>query len=256
MARKRIAAIDAAPALYLFGIAWFLPYSIYTLWIAGLLNFDFINSSIATGGAFEAWWVRAAKYSIWITLLTQLSLGVLLVWGSKSLSWRSLGFCRTTGFWFLCALAALIMSYLLSGVLHAIFQIPGTEAAAASSGAGGTAPAQRVTYSLGFILALLLMVGPVTAVIEEVAFRGVLYGWLRSSIGPMAGILVSSALFAFFHLRFFNPGGIEGISATLQVGLCGVLLALLYEKCGSLWPSIYLHCLNNGIGVLQLISPR
>ena len=79
---------------------------------------------------------------------------------------------------------------------------------------------------------------PATAVIEEVAFRGALYGWLRRNLGPMIGILISALIFGFFHLRFINPGGTIGLVATAQVVMGGVNLADLYEKSGSLWPSI------------------
>ena len=59
-----------------------------------------------------------------------------------------------------------------------------------------------------------------------------------------------------FRLRFINPGGLVGISATLQVMLGGIGLAFLYEKSGSLWPSIYFHSVNNVIGILQVLAPR
>ena len=88
-----------------------------------------------------------------------------------------------------------------------------------------------------------------TAVIEEVAFRGVLYGWLRTRIGPAAGIVVSSFIFSLFHLYIVNPGGLLGIGATVQIMFGGIVLAFLYEKSGSLWPGIYLHGVNNAVAV-------
>lgn len=242
-------------ALYLFGIAWFLPYIVYTLWAHGILPLDVVYRHYIAGGPLAEWWARGAEFSVWLTLIAQLAFGCAIVLHDRDFSLRMLGFCRTTGVWFILAMAALVCSYLFSGALQVIFQPPGVATGeAAPTGDGGQVP--PAAFSIPYMFSLLLMVGPATAFIEEVAFRGALYGWLRANIGPIAGIAISSLVFGFVHLRFINPGGMIGIGATVQVILGGVVLALLYEKCGSLWPSIYMHCINNVIGTLQVFTPR
>lgn len=75
---------------------------------------------------------------------------------------------------------------------------------------------------------------------EELLFRGVVanalgrYGW-------WAGVPLSSAVFALAH----------GINVILPVAfLVGVLSAVLFRRTGSIWPSVLVHAVNNGLGVL------
>jgi membrane protease YdiL (CAAX protease family) len=108
-----------------------------------------------------------------------------------------------------------------------------------------------------------------TVLFEEVAFRGVLWGVVRSSRGsPAAATAVSSALFGLWHvlpslrLHEVNPavGGLVGpgpLGRALAVGgavvftaLAGVLLCELRRRSGSLLAPIGLHWAVNGIGLL------
>lgn len=86
-----------------------------------------------------------------------------------------------------------------------------------------------------FLVALFVagMVGPF---VEEVYFRGFLFGGLRQRWGVLPALLVSSALFALFHIL---PTTIPPIF------VLGVFLGLLYHLSGSLWPSILMHAATN-----------
>lgn len=84
---------------------------------------------------------------------------------------------------------------------------------------------------------LVCVVAPLA---EEVFFRGFLYGALRKRGVPIAA-LVSGVTFGLAHVAS-SPIGFVVPLATL-----GVILALLYERTGSLYPSIALHSLNNSI---------
>jgi uncharacterized protein len=93
---------------------------------------------------------------------------------------------------------------------------------------------------------LLIVVG--AAVSEEILFRGLIFGALRS-YGPFwLAALFSSALFGLVHL----PNG--SLAVVILLSLFGWLLAYLYERTGSIGPSIVLHGLNNALafGVLLL----
>lgn len=243
--------LSARSAAYVFGIGWLFPYCVYTLWAYGVRPVGLGSVSRAMGDTFGRIWEFVHAHPIELTLLSQLGFVSLFIIGSRTLSWSAIGFRRTSAMWFLVAIGGIVSSYVFSGVLQVIFPTPGTEAIAAGAG-GGAGPA----YSIGRILSVLLTFGLATAVIEEVAFRGVLYRYLRTNIGPIAGIALSALIFSLFHLRFVNPGGMLGLSATVQVMLGGIVLAFLYEKSGSLWPSIYLHGVNNAIGILQVMAPR
>ncbi len=72
---------------------------------------------------------------------------------------------------------------------------------------------------------------------EEPLFRGLLYQSLRSRIGVAGGAIISAFLFAALHL---DPGGL------LPLFALGLVLAIVFEKTGSLVPSIIAHGLWNG----------
>jgi uncharacterized protein len=73
--------------------------------------------------------------------------------------------------------------------------------------------------------------------VEEVAFRGLLYGTLRTklSMGPAA--LLSAGCFAAVH-----GYGTLGLASVFW---SGILWAVAYERTRSLWPAILAHGVNN-----------
>ncbi len=89
----------------------------------------------------------------------------------------------------------------------------------------------------GLVLALLLG-GIVAPFAEEVFFRGYLYAGLRELWGRGWALFVSSLAFAALH---FTPGVLPPIF------LIGLILAYIYERADSLWPSIALHSAINTI---------
>ena len=243
--------LNVRSAACIFGVGWFFPYCVYTLWAYGIRPFDLDTASFFKDGLVGPLWGLISAYPVEFTMLVQVGFVCLFIIGSRTLSWSLIGFRRTSAVWFFVAIAGIISSYVFSGLLQAIFQEPANESVHIAADGG-----RSQIYPIGQILTAFMTLGVATAVIEEVAFRGVLYRWFRINMGPFAGIVLSALVFSFFHLRFINPGGLVGLSATLQVMIGGVVLAFLYEKSGSLWPSIYLHGVNNAIGILQVMAPR
>lgn len=82
-------------------------------------------------------------------------------------------------------------------------------------------------------LAELVLVG----MVEEMMFRGVIFGVVERSLGNKAAIVISAALFSLSHL----PN--EGISvlAIASLAVYGVLQAALYMKTRRLWICIGTH---------------
>jgi membrane protease YdiL (CAAX protease family) len=78
---------------------------------------------------------------------------------------------------------------------------------------------------------------------EEVLFRGVVYPGLRNVLGPWAAVPLSALLFGLGH-RYM---GWTGVWVT---GVVGVILALLVEFSGSVWPAVLAHVLVNSKLVL------
>ncbi|MET0831952.1 MAG: CPBP family intramembrane glutamic endopeptidase, partial [Acidimicrobiia bacterium] len=152
-------------------------------------------------------------------------------------------------------------------------------AAAAAMGAAGylvalAIPAVRDAVtpaddsSWGDVLLQSLVVIPLGTVLgEEFAFRGVLWSLLRRARGQWFATVVSSALFALWHVLpalggsavnevvTDTVGGGSGDALLVAVtvvftGLAGVLLCELRVRSGSLLAPILLHWAVNGLGVL------
>lgn len=86
------------------------------------------------------------------------------------------------------------------------------------------------------LFALTILVSFIGPVAEETFFRGFAYPVLRKRIGIKNAIILVSFIFALLHTNLVG---------FLPIMALGVLLAYLYEKTGSLVPSITVHILHN-----------
>ena len=80
---------------------------------------------------------------------------------------------------------------------------------------------------------------------EEVIFRGVLLESTRAKYGVMAAWLVSSAVFGIVHV---HP------TVAVNAFAIGLVLGFVYMRTDSLWSTIILHAVNNGIAYLALVT--
>ena len=92
---------------------------------------------------------------------------------------------------------------------------------------------------------LFLLVGVIGPIFEEFLFRGVLYTSLRKILPAPASIFLISSLFAVIH---FDPNVMIGLF------ILGMVMNVLYERTGSLIPSIVTHCLWNSITFMLYTS--
>lgn len=82
-----------------------------------------------------------------------------------------------------------------------------------------------------------LLMGAKVAFVEETLFRGALLRSLQARLGAAAAVLISSALFALFHLDL-TP------SSLLLKMLYGAIAALATLRTGSLLPAALAHTLT------------
>jgi uncharacterized protein len=80
--------------------------------------------------------------------------------------------------------------------------------------------------------------------LEELVFRGLMFGAMASRWGVWTGALVSSLFFAFAHGQW-NVG--------IYTFILGLVLCFMYRRLGSIWPGIALHALNNYIALSSLL---
>jgi membrane protease YdiL (CAAX protease family) len=102
---------------------------------------------------------------------------------------------------------------------------------------------EDVAEKLGPVAVQVLLIAIVVPICEETCFRGMLFGGLRERLPRLAAALLSGLIFGALHAT-------TGITAVPPLMAFGVILALLYEKTGSIWPGILLHMLNNSIALL------
>jgi hypothetical protein len=93
------------------------------------------------------------------------------------------------------------------------------------------------------LLSVLLMAGVVAPIAEELVFRGVIYRWMRIRWGMPVGVTLSALCFSTLH-------GIPWLIPALTA--VGMLLALIYERSGSLWPAVVTHGLFNAINTVLI----
>lgn len=102
---------------------------------------------------------------------------------------------------------------------------------------------EDIAKDLGPIGIQILLIAIAAPISEEVCFRGMLFGGLRERLPGIAAALLSGLIFGLLHAP-------EGITVVPPLAIFGTILALLYEKTGSLVPAILLHMLNNSVALL------
>lgn len=91
--------------------------------------------------------------------------------------------------------------------------------------------------SVFFLIAVL---GPLC---EEIAFRGFVFRGYRSGAGFWRAAIASAFLFGLMHMN---------LNQFIYTFVVGILLALLTEATGSIWPGFFYHMFFNAIAVFAM----
>lgn len=165
---------------------------------------------------------------------------VVLVTRLKKTPLSSLGLTRTnlfknvrTGFWSYWGMVPFLLVLLLwTSVVAKMFSYE--------------PPAQAVVEiylkrsTESFIVFFTLFVAVLGPIFEEIFFRGFAYTALRARFGVTVAMIVTALVFSALHLS---------LTAFLPIFFLGLYLAYLYERTGSLVPSMTAHVLHNVIMV-------
>lgn len=98
------------------------------------------------------------------------------------------------------------------------------------------------------LIALVLL----PPVVEEVIFRGFLFGGLRTKLNFAWATFITSILFAVPHL-FASSEGLLWV-AGVDTFVLSVVLCYLREKTGALWAPIAVHGIKNAIAYMILLT--
>jgi uncharacterized protein len=93
---------------------------------------------------------------------------------------------------------------------------------------------------------LIVIVAPIS---EEIFFRGFLFRGMRNGMHAALAALLASGIWGLFH---YTGPGTWGV--VLQITVFGLWLSWLYERTGSIYPTIAVHMVNNAIAFTLLLS--
>jgi len=172
-------------------------------------------------------------------LLFSLAMIWLLIMQRYRSTWDALGLRNVSWQWF--AAVPLIFAFLIFTdvlVLRTMVSLFGPAA---------TWPAPLTTTTLDAMQqpaleVLTILTGVVlTPIVEELLFRGVLYQALRRKHSVGNAALLSALIFALMH---------GSIVLFIPLTVMGIVLAFVYERSGSLIPTMLVHACNNAIILL------
>lgn len=96
-----------------------------------------------------------------------------------------------------------------------------------------------------FGIALIFIFSAIVApIVEEIAFRRVIFTFMTRIFGSNPSIILTSLIFACMH---------GGLIQLLPLFILSLALQYLYIKNNSLYPAILLHCIHNSIIMLLFI---
>lgn len=219
-------------------IAWvlasFVVATIATMVVVTLLRAVGIMPAIEAGSSAANLWVLglgALTYVVMLVILIGVPWAVRrqvvtrrLLGLTELLRWRDIGI----------ALAGAVIYLLLAVIVMQLAALLPWVDVQQQQDLGVQALRPGGEIALAFLL--FVVIGPIA---EELIFRGYLYGRLRQTKAPWwLSVLLTSILFGAVHMQW-NVG-----FDTLALS---VVMCLTREVSGSLWPSILMHMLKNGV---------
>jgi uncharacterized protein len=100
---------------------------------------------------------------------------------------------------------------------------------------------------IGIAIFAVMAIVVFAPIAEEIFFRGFFYAGLRTRWSLWPSALLSGAVFGLVHAP-------TGPTAAIPLAGLGVGLAWLYNKTGSIYPSMMAHFLNNAIAISVVIG--
>jgi membrane protease YdiL (CAAX protease family) len=103
---------------------------------------------------------------------------------------------------------------------------------------------EDIAENFGPVPVQILLIVIAAPIVEELCFRGMLFGGLRERLPKYAAALIAGTVFGLLHV-------FTGITAVPPLIALGFVFCLLYEKTGSIVPGMLLHALNNSVALLS-----
>ncbi len=97
-------------------------------------------------------------------------------------------------------------------------------------------------------VAICVLIAVGAPLVEELLFRGFIFGSLRQSLPLWPAALITGVLFGSAHV-FGSP-----IAFILPLAFLGTGLCLLYNRTGSLYPPMAVHAINNSVAGVSALD--
>jgi membrane protease YdiL (CAAX protease family) len=162
-----------------------------------------------------------------------LGAAVGLVVQRRRASPRALGLRRASLSWIAAAVPLGVLAYVLATLVGLI-------GVALLPHAQNCQPTTVRRAFGGYVPLAVVLVTLIAPFAEETLFRGFLFGWLRGRAPLWMAVVVSAALFAASHVQPV---------LLLPTFVLGCLLALVYQRSGSLVPGMIVHGVFNAVGI-------
>lgn len=137
--------------------------------------------------------------------------------------------------------AALAGAGLVAGILLAVALEPIFHGQASQRISIG--PVDGLGAAVALAISIVTVVGA-AAVLEELYFRGLLYGRLDARLGAASAVVGSAGIFGLVH---FEPNAFPAL-----FGL-GLVLGLLRWRTASVWPGMAVHAANNALAIVGVL---
>lgn len=150
----------------------------------------------------------------------------------RGIGWPALGLRALPPGWFARAATVALIAFLLATLVNLAVQNlmdePQRNPQLELIAPGG--------FSWSGLVITLIFVAALVPFAEELFFRGLVFGWLRTRMGLWPAAIISGLGFSVLH-------GVWWLIPALA--LLGVILALVYERSGSVWAATVTHGLFN-----------
>ncbi|HSX24162.1 MAG TPA: type II CAAX endopeptidase family protein [Candidatus Saccharimonadales bacterium] len=184
-----------------------------------------------------------------VAIIESITLGLLYMFlRQRKLSFSSLGLDKAKTRYILYALSGFGVYFVLYiiGLLLVKIVAPGLNLDQKQEiGFSASASGRQLVP----IFLSLVILPPVT---EEIVARGFLFGGLRTKLPFVTAAVITSIMFAAAHLGE-TTGGLLWVGA-IDTFILSLVLCYLREKTGSLWPSIGVHMIKNGLAFIVLFN--
>lgn len=212
--------------------------------VASVILYSYwISTHGGSDASMDAFTASSAMQYINIAIVDVVSVGLVYrLLRLRKVKWASIGWVRPRlrDTWY-AALGFVVYALLLALLTDLVSRlVPGIDM-------NGRQELGFDTYTAGkALIPIFISLVILPPLVEETLARGVLYAGLRTRLSFIVSAIITSALFGLAHILGGQPGTLLWV-AVIDMFTLSMVMCYVREKTGSLWPSIGMHVIKNGL---------